>query len=1073
MSCPRVPLLAIAAWALSTPAPSPAQIPYWDLTDVNAPGQITFYNPDAYDANNGVPVRVVDLNGDGRGEVIVSAFNGDGPAEGPVRDRAGEIHIFFYDDRPLTGYVDFRKPQSSVLEVLGETSENWFGCALAGGDLNGDGIDDLVVGAMGAGEPATHFRAGKVFVLFGDPGLGGGSRLDLGAGLPPNMTQVIGRQPDDRLGVWSAVGDVDGDGWNDLVMGSDRADGFADGTPQAGEVVVLYGPIHAGATIDLADTILRQTVVYGVDVNDHFGATVTCADLDGDGYAEIVGAAASHGLSRNVFDNGGSGDGPPGQLRQDSGETFIIWGAPDLPAEIQPLAPPPGVETTEIYGKHNEARCGEELDWGDVNGDGLTDLLVGSLTADGPSDDYRRNAGIGYVFYGDAALRGQVYDMASDPVPGVTIYGVRESIATDSYAAGDINGDGYSDVLVGMPHDPGPSDRRAGTIAVVYGGPSLPAEIDLADPQVPISLLDGVDPFDDTAYWAHAGDVDGDGFDDVLVNAMSGAGYRNSRPTCGDARVVSGAWLCHHPEPPTGVVLQSLDDGRNLEVTWESSPTPGVSAYRVHHGATALVDAGTILVPAGSGNRTLIRDVIPHSPCYVRVDAVMSGFQSRPTDPMVLRTGTLETPVPTVTVNSPTHVSLSWAPVDDPNLLGYSVYRSLCADPPTAEDRITDILTEPFFEDVATPDHVKVYYWVTTWHQGMLESNLLEPVGVWTLPQEVGQGTLLINDYNWFKTSDGPYPNWPGDPYEFYESEALTGSLDADFWDMRTGWSLYPPNLNVLGTGTVPGNIIFQYGLVIVSHHSRDNFKDDRFRDMEELLIEYMDRGGVLAVTGWQMGEFVSPLMRDALGVDDWSRPRTVTVSSELLSTRAGFPDVGPNPQTGTAAFCDVPEFDGSGTTRVLLALDPIKRYPVFFSVGSIEETERAFVLSASPSHLDPDDVRDGIAPYFESVAGAHTQIGVPDIGPTFARLGLAYPNPSRGAVQVDLQLDAPSVVESRVVDVSGRLVRTLTRELPGGPSRIVWDGRDDQGRRAAAGVYLLRVVTPEMTGTRRILLIP
>lgn len=154
-------------------------------------------------------------------------------------------------------------------------------------------------------------------------------------------------------------------------------------------------------------------------------------------------------------------------------------------------------------------------------------------------------------------LPGQVLDMA-DPPPGTTvIYRARAgAIVGDSMAAGDIHGDGYADLFVGVPGDEGPLQRSfSGGIAVIAGAPDLPGEIDLLDPQVPVVWVQAPDHFDFAAYWSASGDLDGDGFLDVIPNGMAGDGPNNRRDNAGEAHVISGRYLAQFlPGEPVTVV---------------------------------------------------------------------------------------------------------------------------------------------------------------------------------------------------------------------------------------------------------------------------------------------------------------------------------------------------------------------------------------------------------------------------------------------------------------------------------------------------------------------------------------
>ena len=157
-------------------------------------------------------------------------------------------------------------------------------------------------------------------------------------------------------------------------------------------------------------------------------------------------------------------------------------------------------------------------------------------------------AGEAYIIYGSAGLRGVQLDMAEKPEGVTVIYGARaDAISGDSIAAGDIHGDGYGDLFIGVPGDAGPLNRpAAGGLAVLAGGPALPREIDLANPVVPVVWIAAPDEFDYSAYWAASGDVDGDGRIDAMPNGMAGDGPDNMRDNAGEAYIVSGARLAEY-----------------------------------------------------------------------------------------------------------------------------------------------------------------------------------------------------------------------------------------------------------------------------------------------------------------------------------------------------------------------------------------------------------------------------------------------------------------------------------------------------------------------------------------------
>ncbi|NNF08606.1 MAG: T9SS type A sorting domain-containing protein [Candidatus Eisenbacteria bacterium] len=1057
-------IVGAASYTLADP------VSYWDLSPLNAGGQLTLFNSDTYDGENGVPVRSLDMNNDGRDEVVVSGIRGDGPQKGPFRDSAGEVHIVFWSEPELDGYIDFREPHPSVIEVLGAQEEEYLGICVAPGDFDNNGSEDLVIGAFGADAPG-RVNAGRVYILFGYASMTGGATIDLSQGLPFNMTSITGGAADDRLGVWADSGDLNNDGHLDIVIGADRADAPPIGREQAGKAVIVYGPIPIGVEIDLATWPGPITEIWGIDAEDHLGATVACGDYDGDGIDDAAIAAASHDMSRNVYDSGGSGDGPPGFSRDDAGETWVVFGDPNLPATIDLASPPLGVSTSVFYGRLKFARTGEELATADVNGDQIDDLLIGSLTTSGPPDDYRLNAGEGYVFYGGPGLRGIAEDLKTSTYPRTTIYGTRGSIATDSFTAGDVNGDGFDDLMVGLPCESGPNDRGAGVIMVVYGGANLPNEIDLKTPPPGTTLIEGVDFDDNTAYWAASGDVNGDGFVDVIVNSMTADSWRNSRPVAGEVRVVSGAWLTQHPEPPKNLkVTDNLEDQR-ISFSWDPSPTPGVTNYLVEWEALDIGPGGSLLVP-GTETSCSVEALPNRSPCRFKVRAVMNGLPSRPSPAIVATPGSIPTPENlTLSVVDKNTVQVNWDSISEPNFLGYAVYRFTDSNPTPI--RITpNLVTDSFFRDDFAPAYEGVSYFVTAFQNNIFESDPGEAERVFTRPAETGTGLLLVNDYDWAKYTDGSFPNFLGDPWEMYDARVMTGDQAFTFWDFREGFANYPSGYVPVGTGPLNPDVLFDHGAIMILANGPDDGQDTRLKEQSELLLEFRAAGGVVIAAGWLLGSYLPANLSKALGVLDWDQPVSV-VPTRVMTANYDYlaPSVGPEPVAGAAVFCDVPEFDPSANIRVLYEYDFGEQPPLMHTVMR-NNVESDLVLSASPSYLDPISLKSTMNEILLRLGKARFGVGVDEETPTpLLPVSLAYPNPTRGAAFVDFQLERPGKVSAKIFDIRGRILRQYNQELQtSGSGRVVWDGTDERGREVAGGVYFIQVKSQEFTTTRRVL---
>jgi len=452
-----------------------------------------------------------DFNGDGRDDLLIGAPLADGPDN--ARRDAGEAYVILGTESPEPR-IDLAET-AAALTVIGEASGDNLGFAVASGDINGDGKDDVIVGARFAGTEG-RLDAGKAYVVFGADDLEGATIDTLDGG--QDMT-VIGQDEGDFLGIAVGSGDVNGDGSDDLVVGASAADGPAEDRSGAGAVYAVSGSSDPPEELDLS-TGEPLFTIHGAHEEDSLPNTVASGDLDGDGKEELVLAAP--------FAEGGNPD------RDKAGEAYIV----SVPDEGASLDLRSGRGFTRISGADPHDQFGFYVAASDVNGDGTDDAIIGARDADGPQGGQRNNAGEVQILFGSSDLpdRVELKEGALD----ATIYGVGAGDSLGFTAAsGDIDGDGTGDVLAGAPLGDGCDDSLpdAGELYTVAGGSDLKGEADLARGEFSQSIYGG-EAGDSLAFSLTTGDFNGDGKEDVIAGALLADGPDNERQDAGEVYII-------------------------------------------------------------------------------------------------------------------------------------------------------------------------------------------------------------------------------------------------------------------------------------------------------------------------------------------------------------------------------------------------------------------------------------------------------------------------------------------------------------------------------------------------------
>jgi hypothetical protein len=388
-----------------------------------------------------------DVNGDGFADVLVSA---------PYQNHGGLVDV---------GYVWIYHGSAAGLSAVattalhGDAKNAYFGDSAAGaGDINGDGFADIVVGSPGSS--LVHPLGGAAFAFYGSAG-----------GILSSAQTLLGSATEDA---WfgdavDGAGDVNGDGYGDVVVG-DPWCGLSAGTDE-GCVLVYHG--SAAGLVSTAAIELRG----GGAKSDCYGASLSSAgDVNGDGYADLlVGmAGADVGLDNNV------------------GFVYLHLGSASG-VSATPEATYTGAAADEIFGETVAAA-------GDVNQDGYGDVLIGAPYADVGA---LTGAGTVQLFLGSAA--------GLSATPAIRLEGDQAGGFFGDGLTGeiDVNGDGIDDIAVGAWR------QGAGAVYVYEGSPGGLGITPTA------TLLGGrlYDMFGDSI--GGAGDVNGDGYDDIIAGAVS------------------------------------------------------------------------------------------------------------------------------------------------------------------------------------------------------------------------------------------------------------------------------------------------------------------------------------------------------------------------------------------------------------------------------------------------------------------------------------------------------------------------------------------------------------------------
>ena len=563
------------------------RVPVIQLSALNGANGFRLDGIDANDESGYSVGSAGDVNADGFEDVIIGAHFAS-----PGGDAyAGESYVVFGKASGFASSINLAALNGTNGFVLnGIDVEDFSGVSVdSAGDVNGDGFDDLIIGAYFA-DPGGRIEAGESYVVFGKAS-GFAASVNLAALNGTNGFVLNGIDAGDYSGYSVAsAGDVNGDGFDDLIIGGYYAS--PGGRTEAGESYVVFGKASGFAANVNLGALSGTTgfVINGINANDHSGWSVaTAGDVNGDGFDDlIIGAFRADPSGING-----------------AGENYVVFGKAGFASSID-LAAINGANGFRMGGIDIDDYTGSSAATaGDINGDGFGDLIIGASRADPGGDT---SAGESYVVFGKASGFASSVNLATlNGTNGFRLDGIDayDFSGVSVAAAGDVNGDGFDDLIVGAQAADPHGTSQAGETYVVFGKASgFASNINLAALNGTNGFrLEGIDVDDlSGGSVAAAGDVNGDGFDDLIIGAKEADPGGDSG--AGESYVVFGADF-------TGVVTHLGTSGAN-SLTGTSAAQRFVSGQG---NDTLTGGGGGDVFNAGAGNdlirvaSTTFRDV--------------------------------------------------------------------------------------------------------------------------------------------------------------------------------------------------------------------------------------------------------------------------------------------------------------------------------------------------------------------------------------------------------------------------------------------------------------------------------
>ncbi|MCC6545673.1 FG-GAP repeat protein [Candidatus Sumerlaeota bacterium] len=442
----------------------------------------------------GRPQLFIDLDNDGFQDLVTGAdrSNFSGGERRTLRIFKGSVNM------ANQGLVDLANASPDSV-VIAETDGLALATALAKGDVNDDGIEDLIM-ADPRTAPNGRTAAGTVYILFGAANFFATPSRDFASG--DWDVKISGAAAGDNTGGSTifgggisqalASGDFDNDGIDDIAIGAHLSNGAGPETSGAVRIVKGRTPFAHGTTIDLLSQ--ANYSIFGDDTDDQLGTTIAAGDINGDGIDDL--AISVPYASVGTFTN--------------EGYVYVMFGRTPFPVTTNLGSTAPSVQ---IRGAEAGEEVGESLAIADVNNDTIGDIIFGAPGWDGAASN---NAfGSVYVFLGRTTWTASMTTASASSV----VRGYASSIPIGkTVAAGDVNEDGFADFLFASRDTGRAGAPTEGRTFGIFGAATLAATYSLQAEQVDLIIngnLSGLQLGD----FISTGDPDGDGADEILLAA--------------------------------------------------------------------------------------------------------------------------------------------------------------------------------------------------------------------------------------------------------------------------------------------------------------------------------------------------------------------------------------------------------------------------------------------------------------------------------------------------------------------------------------------------------------------------